>query len=196
MTSAFRAIPAALVFSGVLLVPTAARAQSLGVQGGASWSDYDFKTTAPTTSQKWGGTAGVFVQLGRGIFGGLVEANWLQRGTKLSTGTEITVDYLEVPVAASIGFGSSDTLSLRAEVGGAFAFKLKQKQTGLPIFADPEVDIDGFDHGVIAGAMFSYKQLVARGRYTWGTRDLSDRPVEAYNRGWTFLVGVRLLGRN
>jgi hypothetical protein len=194
MTSRLRIIAPATLAIACLLLPTAAAAQSFGVHGGATYSEYKFETPAIATEGLWGGTGGVFVTLGgRGLFGGIIEANWARKGTKTPGGTEITVDYLEIPIAARLTFGPGD-FRIFALGGGTFGFKLSAKQNGAPIFEDLDEDIDGWEHGVLAGGGIEYKKLVVSGRYTWGTRDISDRPIEAYNRGWTFLVGVKLVG--
>jgi hypothetical protein len=197
MTPRFRIIlPAAFVLASMIAVPTAASAQALGIHGGATYSTFKFEEPKLDTKGIWGGSGGVFLVLGgRGLFGGIVEANWARKGMKLPSGTEITVDYLEIPVAARLTFGPGD-LRIFGIGGGTFAFKLSASQSGPPIFEDLDADIDGWEHGVLAGGGVEYKKLVASGRYTWGTRDLSDRPIEAYNRGWTFLVGYKLLGGN
>jgi len=195
MTSRLRTItPAAFVLAGMLMLPSAARAQALGVHGGATYSEFKFEIPSIATEGLWGGTGGVFVTLGgRGLFGGMVEANWARKGTKTPGGTEITVDYLEIPVAARLNFGPGD-FRIFVLGGGTFGFKLSAKQNGTPIFEDLDEDIDGWEHGVLAGGGIEYKKLVVSGRYTWGTRDISDRPIEAYNRGFSFLVGVKLIG--
>jgi hypothetical protein len=185
--------PAVVALAGVLAVPAAAGAQALGIHGGVTVSKYDFKTPAPATSNLTGGSAGLFVLLGEGTFGGVVEANWIRRGSKLSGGTEVRVDYIEFPVAARIEFGAGQDLSLHVLGGGTFAFKIRESQSGPPFFEIPEDDIDGFDHGIIAGGGLEYRQFIANARYTWGTRDISDRPIEAYNRGWSFMVGFKII---
>ena len=83
MTSRLRIIlPAAFALASVLLLPTAARAQALGVHGGATYSEYKFETPSIATEGLWGGTGGVFVTLGgRGLFGGMVDAIWARLGT-------------------------------------------------------------------------------------------------------------------
>jgi hypothetical protein len=189
-------MPTAVVLASMLVLPTAARAQAFGVHGGATYSEFKFEEPKLETNSIWGGSGGVFLLLGgRGLFGGVVEANWARKGMKLDSGTEITIDYLEIPVAARLTFGPGD-LRIFAMGGGTFGFKLNARQAGLPIFEDLDRDVSGWEHGVIAGGGVEYQQLIVSGRYTWGTRDISDRPIEAYNRGWTFLVGFKLLGGN
>ena len=195
MTSRLRTLlTAALVLAGLVFVPAAARAQAFGVHGGAAYHSFKFETPAPEMSSIWGGTGGVFLLLGEGMFGGLVEANWVRKGTEVAGGSKVKVDYLEVPIAARLVFGSGQTFSLHAIAGGAMAFKMSVSQSGAPLFEVPDEDIDGFDHSVLVGGGVEYKSLIASARYTWGTRDISDRPAEAYNRGFTFLVGYKLLG--
>ncbi len=187
-------LPAAIVLASMLVLPAAARAQAFGVHGGATYSTFKFEEPQVDTQNIWGGSGGVFLLLGgRGLFGGVVEANWARKGMKLDGVTEITVDYLEIPVAARLTFGPGD-LRIFAMGGGTFSFKLDASQSGLPIFEDLDADIAGWEHGVLAGGGVEYQQLVVSARYVWGTRDLSDRPIEAYNRGWSFLVGFKLLG--
>ena len=185
---------AALVLAGVLVLPTPANAQAIGIHGGVSSSEYKFETPAPSTSPLWGGAAGVFVLLGEGMFGGLVEANWVRKGTELSGGTQIKVDYLEIPIAGRLVFGAGQDFSIHALFGGTIAFKLNTSQSGAPFIVDLDEDIDAFDHGILVGGGIEYQKLIVSGRYNWGTRDVSDRPDEFYNRGWTFLVGYKLVG--
>ena len=195
MTSRLRMLlPAALLLAGLVSAPATAHAQAFGVHGGFSYHTYKFETPAPETSGIWGGTGGVFVLLGEGMFGGLLEANWVRKGTEVTGGSQVKVDYLEIPIAARLVFGSGQAFSLHAIAGGTISFKMNVSQSGLAIFEVPDDDIDGFDHGILVGGGIEYKNLIASGRYVWGTRDISDRPVEAYNRGFTFLVGYKLLG--
>jgi hypothetical protein len=195
MTSRLRTLlPAALLLAGFLGAPSPAQAQALGVHGGLTAYEIKFETAAPATETLWGGAGGVFVLLGEGAFGGLVEANWVRKGTKFAGGSEVKVDYLEIPIAARLVFGSGQDLSLHAIFGGTLSFKLKASQSGVPAFEDIDEDIDTFDHGALLGGGIEYRNLIVSGRYVWGTRDISDRPIEAYNRGFTFLVGYKLIG--
>lgn len=195
MTSRLRLTTAALVLAGLLALPAMAHAQALGIQGGATFSQYKFKTSASSAEGLLGGVGGIFVILGDGAFGGTVEALVSRRGTKTAAGTEIVADYLEIPLAARIVFGADQDFRLNVLFGGTFGFKLRASQTGPPIFDDVDEDIDGFDHGVMLGGGVEFNRLIANGRYVWGTRDVSDRPLEAYNRGFMFMVGVKLIGQ-
>ena len=121
--------------------------------------------------------------------------NWIQRGTKLLPGgTEIKASYIEIPVAARLLFGEGE-FRLFALAGGTFAWRVDVSQSGPQVFDDIADDIAKYDHGILAGGGVEYGRLVGSVRYTWGTRDVSDRTVEAYNRGWTFLAGFKLIGQ-
>ncbi|HUF47988.1 MAG TPA: porin family protein [Vicinamibacterales bacterium] len=195
MTSRLRTLlPAGLLVAGLLVAPSTVEAQALGIHGGVTAHQFSIETAAPPTQSLWGGAGGIFVLLGEGVFGGIVEANWVRKGTKFDGGSEVRLDYLEIPLAARLVFGSGQDLSLHALFGGTLAFKLKASQSGIPAFEDLDEDVDTFDHGALLGAGLEYRNLIASGRYVWGTRDISARSIEAYNRGFTFLVGYKLLG--
>jgi len=195
MTSRLRTLTPAALTLACLLLPSTAGAQALGIQGGVTFSEYKFKTASSPAEGRLGGVGGIFVILGEGTFGGTVEALVSRRGTKTAAGTEIVADYLEIPLAARIVFGAGQNFRLNVLFGGTFGFKLRASQTGPPIFGDVDEDIDGLDTGVMLGGGLEFGRLIANGRYVWGTRDVSDRPVEAYNRGFMVLVGVKLIGQ-
>jgi hypothetical protein len=197
MTSRLRTLlPAALLVAGPLLgAPAPAAAQSLGVEGGVTWSQYKFETPALATENLLGGTGGVFAVLSEGPFAGQIEALWTRKGMKTAGGSEVRVDYLEIPVGTRLIFSANESRNVHVMFGGTLAFKLAASQSGTPVFEVLDEDVDALDLGLFVGGGVEYGALVANARYVWGVRDISDRPIEAYNRGFSFMVGVKLLGR-
>lgn len=195
MLRRFRLIaPAVLLLAGVLL-PTGAAAQSFGVEGGMTLSKYKFET--PAIESEWlpGGTAGLFFVLSEGPITGQIEALWARKGTKTAAGTEITVDYLEIPIGSRLVFEADEGQNIHVMFGGTVAFNMQATQTSEEVFEVIDEDVDEIDFGLFVGGGVEYGRLIANARYTWGIRDISDRPVEAYNRGFSFMVGLKLWGR-
>jgi hypothetical protein len=186
--------PLALLLAGVLL-PADAAAQSLGVEGGLALSRYKFETSGPETDWLFGGSAGLIFVLSEGPITGQVEALWSRKGTKTTSGTEIKVDYLEIPIGSRLVFEADEGQNIHVMFGGTVAFNLNATQNSEEVFEVIEEDVDEIDFGLFVGGGVDYGRLFANARYVWGIRDISDRPVEAYNRGFTFLVGLKLWGQ-
>jgi hypothetical protein len=181
----------------LLLLPASAAAQSAGIQGGLTFSQYDIVTPnigepIPSTENLTGGSFGAFWVLSDGLFSAQLEGLYSRRGTKTANGTSVKVDYLEFPIGARINVTEGQSGNFHVMAGGMFGFAVSRSQTGIEVFEVIDDDVDTFDTGLFVGAGFQAQRAIFNVRYYWGTRDVSDRPIELYNRGFQVMFGVIL----
>jgi hypothetical protein len=188
---------AALLIAGLLLLPASAAAQSVGVEGGLTFSQYDIKEPnigdpIPSTSNLTGGSFGAFWVLSDGLFNGQIEALYTRRGTKTDAGTSVKVDYLEFPIGTRINVAEGQDGSFHLMAGAVLGFAVNRSQSSTEVFEIIDDDVDTFDTGLFVGAGFEAQRAIFNVRYYFGYRDVSDRPIELYNRGFQVMVGVKL----
>jgi len=189
--------PPVLLLAGLLLLPAPATAQSAGIQGGITFSQFDIQTPnigdpIPSTKNLTGGSFGAFWVLSDGLFAGQLEALYSRRGSKTAAGTSVKIDYLEFPIGTRITLSESQDGNFYLMAGAQFGFAVKRSQTSTEVFEVIDDDVDTFDTGLFVGAGFEAQRANVNVRYYFGYRDVSDRPIELYNRGFQVMFGIKL----
>ncbi len=178
--------------AGLLVVAlgASAAAQTIAVKAGINSSNITESPQLPgdTLQPNTGVMAGVSLTAPMGRHSALqIEGLFSRKGNTLINGeagidSKLTIDYLEIPVLASIHVISGPPIIVRVNVGPAFGFKLHRKETGFgnALPEDQQIKTKGFDLGIAFGAEVEHKALIVGARYTLGTSNIFDDDPAIY----------------
>jgi hypothetical protein len=178
----------------LVMLPVTVSAQSLGVQGGVSFST--FKTDDPgiTTDSVVSPTGGLFVVFAPDTFTGRVDALYSVRGAKLATGARYQVTYLEIPTGAQFHFARRSDSDVHVFGGTSIGIKLDATLTEGGVDLPLDDQVDDFDFGVFVGGGVTFGRLVVDGRYAHGLRNINTvaNTARVKTRSFAVMFGIRL----
>jgi hypothetical protein len=200
----------ALVAAILLILPSSAPAQEIGLKAGANFASLTPEEDEdPETSRLLGAVGGVWVRIAparRVSF--QVEGLFSEKGVRfepnefgLDNPADVRVRYIEIPVLARADFGASGSTARAFVVGGAApAFKLsahtKTVFNGQEQTRDIDDDIYSGDVGLVGGLGVEFGRALIEARYTHGLRHINtdDNGDEdrIKNRVFSVMVGFRL----
>lgn len=171
---------------------SAAFAQGVGVKFGPTFANFssdalDFKT-------RTGIHAGLFLGGNRdGVVGVQTEINWLRKNTETDPiGTQIRVDYLQVPVLLRVNIGAESAGGFRVyAIGGpAVDFKIGDEIEGFTL----DDGFEGTDVSVVFGGGIEAARIIVEGRYDKGFRRINNTFSDSFEikkQAFTILFGIR-----
>jgi len=197
-----------VVAAGLLILPSSAPAQEIGVKAGANFAwltpeeDED-----PDISRRPGLVAGGWIRWPRpGRFSFQAEGLFSEKGVKvdapaLDTSFDLRIRYVEIPLLVRADLGSVGSAARAFVTGGAApAFKVSGRSKG--VFAGQEHidDVDeaiySNDFGLVGGFGVAFGRALIEARYTHGLRHINtdDNGDEdrIKNRVFSVTVGFRL----
>ena len=193
------------VVAAVLMLPSFAAAQEVGVKAGFnSASLTPLEDEDPDTSRRIGAIAGLWVRVApQNRFSFQVEGLFSEKGVKyhvLGFESEIGLRYVEIPLLARANFGAPGSTVRGFVLGGAApAFKIwaraKASFNGEEQDRDFGDEVYNFDTGLVAGGGLEFGRAVVEARYTHGllhinTDDNGDED-RVKNRVFSVLFGFR-----
>ncbi len=170
----------------------AASAQGVGIKVGPTFANFssdalDFKT-------RTGIHAGLFLGGNRdGVLGVQTEINWLRKNTETDpVGTQIRVDYLQVPVLLRLNIGAESAGGVRVYgiAGPAVDFKIADEIEGFTL----DDGFEGTDVSLVFGGGIEAARIIVEARYDKGLRRINKSfsdVVEIKKQAFTILFGIR-----
>ena len=149
-------------------------------------------------SNQTGFAAGLFAHNYWGLFGGQIEASYLQKGVKLGSSVfenDISTDYLELAALLKLGIPLG---IVRPGIFGGVGFDIKLSCDGPSAgdFADFCDNVKGTDWtGILGGDVglyFGSFMVFADARYNIGLSEFTDSSSysDLKNKGWTVQGGI------
>ena len=203
---------AMIVAAGTLAYAVPASAQTIGFKGGWTSANIDFEEDDDGADRLSSFGGGGFVRFGLMGLGLQAEVLAVTKGTQSEEddgegGTiesKIKLDYIEVPILARFGLGSTMPFSPYIMVGPAFSFNYGCSLEGSAGDIDVEADCDeaegpdvkSLDIGATGVVGFEFKAgpgaILVEGRYNHGFMDINDTDAEgagAKNRQFAVMAG-------
>ena len=194
----------------LLVLPSSAPAQEVGVKAGANFASLTpSEDEDPDISRRVGPVGGVWVRIAPGARVSFqVEGLFSEKGVTfepnefgLDSSADVRVRYIEIPVLARADFGAAGSAMRAFVVGGAApAFKLaahtKTVFAGQEQSRDIDDEIYSLDVGLVGGVGVAFGRALVEARYTHGLRHINtdDNGDEdrIKNRVFSVMVGFRL----
>ena len=201
-----------LIAGAIFFTSSPAFAQvSAGVQGGinianVSFDDGSDEDLSPNFKSKTRGVFGGFVARDFNAKAGLqIDFLYSQKGTKASFTdgidtfeTDITADYIEIPVLIRANIPGSGNVKARVFGGPAFAFKVTDdsvsKFNGVEVPDEESNDFNTTDVGIVIGGAVQFGKVFVDVRYNWGLVNVIKDPdgnESAKNRVFGIMVGYQ-----
>jgi hypothetical protein len=206
--SAHRLILAA-VATAVLILPSSALAQEIGVKAGANFASLTPEEDEdPDDSRRLGPAGGLWVRIVPSArFSFQFEGLFSEKGVTFEApelgldSADVRLRYIEIPLLARADFGAPDS-AMRPYVvgGGAPAFKLSARAKAVAEGEEQTRDIDdeiySADFGLVGGFGVEFGRAQIEARYTHGLRHINtdDNGDEdrIKNRVFSVTIGFRL----
>jgi outer membrane protein with beta-barrel domain len=199
----------AVVATVLLILPTSALAQQVGVTAGANLASLTPEEDEdPDTSRRLGPVGGVWVRMASSSrLSFQVEGLFSEKGVKVEApaigvdSADVRLRYLEIPALARADFGASGLAARAFVVGGAApAFKLSARARaasgGQEQNRDIADEIYSLDLGLVGGLGLEFGRALIEARYTHGLRhintDDNGEGDRIKNRVFSVTVGFRL----
>ena len=192
----------------LLILPSSAPAQEIGVKAGANFASLTPEEDEdPDMSRRLGLVGGAWVGIPISPrFSVQFEGLFSEKGVEvevpaLSASFDVRLRYLEVPVLGRADFGASDSAARVFVAGGAApAFKLSAHSTATVAGEEQTRDIDeevySVDVGLVGAFGVEFGRALVEARYTHGLRHINtdDNGDEdrIKNRVFTVMVGFRI----
>src|SRR5262245_24052135 len=177
-----------------LAVPSYAAAQSLGVQGGVSFSTFKTEDSEASLERVVAPAGGLYLVFGSNSLTGRADVIYSVRGAKSEFGT-YRLTYLEIPLGAQFQFARTSNSDVHVFGGTSIGIKLDAKLTQ-PDDVDVALDneVEDFDLGIFVGAGVTFGRFVIDGRYTHGVRNINvdDDAPPVKNRSFAIMVGLKI----
>jgi len=202
-----RGLVQALAAAMLLILPSPAAAQELGVKAGVNVASLTPEEDEdPVISRRVGPVAGAWVRFAPAKRVSLqAEGLYSEKGVKFEApgfgSLEIGLRYLEIPLLAHADFGASGSTARAFVVGGgAPAFKLSARATAVSDGEKETRDVDeaiySMDFGLVGGVGVEFGRTLIEARYTHGLRHINtdDNGDEdrIKNRVFSVTVGFRI----
>lgn len=171
-----------------------------GAKAGVSIASADIGDLGDTfdKSNQTGFAAGLFAHNYWGLFGGQLEASYLQKGVKGDGGVpeiDISTDYLELAALLKLGLPLG---IVRPGIFGGIGFDIKLSCDGPSVgdLADVCDNVKGTDWtGILGGDVglyFGSFMVFADARYNIGLSEFTDSSsfTDLKNKGWTVQGGI------
>lgn len=177
-----------------LAVPSHVAAQSVGVQGGVSFSTFNTEDSDASLDSLVAPTGGLYLVFGSNSLTGRADVIYSVRGAKSEFG-KYKLSYLEIPVGAQFQFARTSNSDVHIFGGTSIGIKL-DATLAQPDDVDVALDneVEDLDLGIFVGAGFTVGRFVIDGRYTHGVRNINvdaDTPA-VKNRSFAIMFGIRI----
>jgi hypothetical protein len=201
--------PARALFAAaaILILPTSALAQQVGVKAGINFASLPPEEDEhPDIPPRLGPVAGVWVRTppaGRLSF--QVEGLFSEKGVHWNFSPDVSIEirirYFEIPLLARADFGAPDSTRRVFVVGGAApAFRLsawaKSEFEGQENARDVDNQIESMDLGLVGGLGVAFGRGLIEARYTHGALRINTDDNEPNdrlnNRVFSVTMGFRL----
>ena len=192
----------------VLILPSSAPAQEIGVKAGVNFASLTPEEDEdPNTSRRIGPLGGVWVRIPSSVRVSVqAEGLYSEKGVKvegfgLADSLDVGLRYLEIPVLARADVGAPGSPARVFVVGGgAPAFKLSARAKAVSGGEEETRDVDdaiySMDFGLVGGVGVAFGRALIEARYTHGLRHINtdDNGDEdrIKNRVFSVIVGFRL----
>ena len=195
-----------VVASIVLMLPSSAPAQEIGVKAGVNFASLPPEEDEhPDIPPRLGPVGGVWVRTSpANRFSFQAEGLFSEKGTHWNFSPDVSIEirirYIEIPLLARADFGApSSTTRMFVTGGAAPAFKLSAQARGEffgeEATGDAGGDIEPFDLGLVGGLGVEFGRVVIEARYTHGllriNTDDNEPNDRLNNRAFSVTAGFR-----
>jgi hypothetical protein len=188
--ASFRAVVLGAFASIVFCAPAAA--QGVGIKFGPTFTE--FSSDALDYKNRTGIHAGLFFGGNRdGLLGLQSELNWIRKKSEVeSSGQQIKIDYLQVPVLLRLNIGSRSASgpAIYALGGPALDIKIADEVEGITV----DDGFEGADVTLVFGGGIEVARVIIEGRWDKGLRRINNTfsdLTEIKKQTFTVLAGIR-----
>ena len=184
----------------ILSVPVSALAGAkiaLGVQGGLTFPNYQFKNTSPAAQygNKDGWLGGFFGEIGFSSLTLRPELNYVTKTYTVAGIADVKNHYLEIPVFLKFNPLGDFVVSPFVLVGPQWSKQIRTEVTTVGSTTTFTNTADDWDLAAVAGLGVEFNILPivvfsVQGRYAYGFRDIDRSSVEMKTRAFYALAGL------
>jgi len=172
---------------------------AMGVQGGLTFPDYQFKNTSPSRQydKKDGWLGGVYGEFGFWAITLRPELNYVTKPYSVANLATVKNYYLEVPVLVKINPLTDFVLSPFLVLGPQWSKHVKSEVSTIAGTTSYANTVDGWDILGVTGLgleanVMENLALNVQGRYAHGFRDIDSSSATVKTRGFYALAGIAL----